>query len=217
MVDTVSVGIVDAYPLFREGVSQTLRRYSTCDVVAEGSCYDDAVMIAETYGPEFLFLDAELSGGGLKALRRIRSSNESMKIVMLTAKQCESGLSASLAAGANGYTSKSLATSELINVISTLRNGDLYTDPSFSSKLLAARYQSNTAAPADPLDDLTARELDILKLVAESLTNKEIARRFTIAEKTVKHYMTIILRKLGARNRVEAALIARKSLFENSI
>ena len=211
MVNCVNVGIVDHHPLFREGVCHTLTRHQNCKVVAEGSSDEDAIRIAQTYGPHVLLLDAELPGGSLEVLRKITASNSDTKIVMLTAKQCERGLSDSLSAGASGYTGKCLPTVELINVISTVRNGDLYTDPVFASKLLAERYKPRSLA-TDPMETLTAREYDILMLVAESMTNKEIARRYTIAEKTVKHYMTAILRKLSARNRVEAALLARQHL-----
>ena len=100
----------------------------------------------------------------------------------------------------------------MINVILTVQNGDLYTDPIFAANLLAERYKTRTLT-VDPVETLTAREYEILTLVAESMTNKEIARKCSISEKTVKHYMTLILGKLKARNRVEAALIARRYLL----
>lgn len=212
MVNCVNLGIVDYHPLFREGVRHTLNLHQNFEVVGEGASCEDVGRIVQTCRPDVLLLDAELPGGSLKALQKITTSNIETKIVVLTANQSEKGLSEFLSAGASGYTSKCLPTAELINVILTVQNGDLYTDPIFAANLLAERYKPRNLT-VDPVETLTAREYEILTLVAESMTNKEIARKCNIAEKTVKHYMTLILGKLKARNRVEAALIARRYLL----
>jgi DNA-binding NarL/FixJ family response regulator len=106
---------------------------------------------------------------------------------------------------------KNVSAEQLMDIVYSVHGGAVYAEPTIASQLLLGQHERKNGA-ADVTKSLTPREYEILTLVTKSLTNKEIARSYNIAEKTVKHYMTSIMQKLQARNRVEAALIAQKQI-----
>jgi DNA-binding NarL/FixJ family response regulator len=126
---------------------------------------------------------------------------------MLTVSEDEDDLVAAIEAGASGYVLKGVAGRELVAILRRVAGGDRYV----SSRLAFSALNRRATPEPDPLAELTDREREILELVAEGLSNAEIGGRLSIAEKTVKHYMTAVLGKLGARSRVEAALIGYKA------
>ena len=126
---------------------------------------------------------------------------------MLTVSEDEDDLVAAIDAGASGYVLKGVAGRELVAILRQVAGGDRYV----SSRLAFAALHRRTDPADDPIADLTEREREILDLVAEGLTNAEIGDRLSLAEKTVKHYMTALFGKLDARSRVEAALIGYKA------
>lgn len=211
MFEPISVAVIDEQPLFREGVCSVLASWKHCERVARGCNYDEALNITKSFKPNVMLLDFHLPGGGLNALKAISETGSITKTIMLTATQREDDLSASFRAGARGYTAKDVAAEQLVSIVKTVHDGGLYTEPTFASELLAQRYVEKHKE-TDVFRSLTKRERDILSLVSEGMTNKEIAARFKISEKTVKHYMTSLMQKLQVRNRVEAALIARKTM-----
>ncbi len=213
MVQPINIAVVDDQPLFREGVCNALTSTNQCHLVGEGADFDDAVDIARTLKPDVMLLDVHLPGGGIAALKMISKAVARTRTIMLTAQQSEADLSASFRAGARGYIVKGVRAEQLAEIVNTVHGGGMYTEPQFASALLARRYEK-LHGDKDVLSTLTCRERDILTLVSKGLTNKEIAGSFKLAEKTVKHYMTNILQKLQARNRVEAALIARKLMVD---
>ena len=128
-------------------------------------------------------------------------------IVMLTVSEDEDDLRTAIEAGAMGYVLKGVSGRELVEILRRVAAGDRYV----SSRLAFAALNRRSESRQDPLVDLTEREREILDLVSEGLSNADIAARMTIAEKTVKHYMTGVLAKLGVHSRVEAALIGYKA------
>ena len=205
----ISVAVIDDQPIFRAGISSVISNDNSCQLVAQGGNYDDVVSIVNSHRPDVVLLDFHVPGGGIKALKEVRQIIPTTKTVMFSTEQCEAELLQSLDAGAHGYLLKGVQGDHLIQVVKTVHQGSLYTDPSFAAELLARKYKKRIETESI-FASLTMRERDILCLVTEGFTNKEIARSFEIAEKTVKHYMTTVLQKLQVRNRVEAALIARK-------
>ncbi|MGI9385175.1 MAG: LuxR C-terminal-related transcriptional regulator [Methyloligellaceae bacterium] len=216
MYERIRVAVVDYQPIFRQGVCHVIASSRRCMLVAQGADHEDAVRIAQTVMPQVLLLDVNLPGGGIDALRVISRVATSIKTIMLSAAECEDELSASFNAGARGYVTKNgVGPKQLIEIVHSVHEGGVYTEPSVAAALLVRRYEKKKNGH-DLTESLSQRERDILDLVAEGMTNKEIALHHKIAEKTVKHYMTSILHKLQARNRVEAALMARNQTINHS-
>lgn len=217
--DLLHIAIVDDHPLFREGVAHILGQQPGIDVVAQGSSAEEAIAIAGRYLPDVLLLDVSMPGGGLSAVRQIATAWPVIRVVMLTVSEQEDDVTTALCAGARAYVLKGVSSRELISVVRTVAAGEVYVTPSLATSLLYELSggrrdrdgpSGRVAQPqSQPLDELTDREREILEHVADGDSNKEIAARLQISEKTVKHHMTNILQKLQARNRVEAALIAR--------
>jgi two-component system, NarL family, nitrate/nitrite response regulator NarL len=204
---TLRIVVADDHPLYRDGVVGTLRA-AGFDVVGEASMARDAVAQVREHQPDLALFDVSMPGSGIEAAREAHAASPGTAIVMLTVSEDEEDLRNAIEAGASGYVLKGVAGRELAAILRQVAGGDRYV----SSRLaFAALRQATPNRTEDPLAELTEREREILDLVAEGLSNAEIGERLVIAEKTVKHYMTSVLAKLGARSRVEAALIGYKA------
>ena len=204
MTDPIRVVVVDDHPMFRAGVVASLGADPGVAVLAEGSSAADALRLAEQHAPDICLVDIAMPGGGLNAAREITSALPATRVVMLTVSEDEDDLLAAMKAGASGYVLKGAAASELLDVLRKVHAGDVYVAPDLAWGLLREMSRPRSA----PLDELSAREREVLELVAAGLSNQEIGDRLGLAEKTIKHYMTSILGKLRVRSRVEAALLA---------
>jgi two-component system nitrate/nitrite response regulator NarL len=211
MPDPLLVAIVDDHPLFREGVAGTLGRQADIAVVAEGESAEDAIAIAGQHLPDIILLDISMPGGGVYAAQQIARQYPVVKVVMLTVSQGEEDVTAALRAGARAYVLKGVAARELLQVIRNVAAGEVYVTPSLAAGLIFDLTNPQQRSPANPLDDLTERERQILERIAAGDSNKEIGAQLNLTEKTVKHYVSNILQKLQVRNRVEAALMAHTS------
>ncbi len=212
MSDKIHVVIVDDHPLFRQGVTQTLASAADIEVVAEGGSADEAVRLVSDLLPDILLLDINIPGGGLAAAQTVTSRAPVTKIVMLTVSEDEESLVAALHAGARAYVLKGVSGRDLITILRGVAAGEVYITPVLAASLLiemtGTGHRGRPSVSA--LDELTEREHQILGLVAEGLSNKEIAQQLFLSEKTVKHHMTNILQKLQVRNRVEAAMLSQR-------
>jgi DNA-binding NarL/FixJ family response regulator len=210
MIEPLQIAIIDDHPLFREGVVHTLGAQPDIEVVGEGESAADALRIVAERMPDILLLDVSMPGGGLNAVRQIAAAFPVVKVVMLTVSEAEDDVTAALRAGARAYVLKGVASRELARILRSVAAGEVYVTPSLAASLLyeLTGGRGPNAAP-NPLDGLTEREHQILERVAGGDSNKEIGSKLGVSEKTVKHHMTNILQKLQARNRVEAALMAR--------
>ena len=207
------VAVIDAQPLFRLGVVNTLNVCSKIDVVAEGGSAMDALQIAAKYAPDIMLIDLAIPGGGAQALSSIVRLWPAIRLVVLTASEREEDVSAALQTGAKGYILKGVDGGELVAAIRSIASGELHLTAALGARLLA-----RVTTPVGPeltvteCGDLTPREVQILSKVSNGSTNKEIARLLNIREKTVKHYMTSLMAKLKVRNRVEAVMAARNRM-----
>ncbi|MGB8645203.1 MAG: response regulator transcription factor [Anaerolineae bacterium] len=210
MSDKIQIVIVDDHPLFRDGVVNTLKAEPDFEIVGEGATAEEAVRLTLELLPDLLLLDLSIPGGGLKAAQAITSRAPVTKIIVLTASESEDDLMDALKVGARAYILKGVAARELVRIVRATFAGEAYVTPGLAASLLfeLTGKSSATRAPANPLDELSQREHEILELVAAGKSNKEIGYQLHLAEKTVKHHMTNILQKLQVRNRVEAALLA---------
>lgn len=221
MTDVIRVAVIDDHPLFLEGVVNTLQRSGRFAVVAQGVSSDEALAIARREQPSVILLDVSMPGGGIVAAKAIGEACPEVRRVMLTASEADNDIDAALELGVAGYILKGTSGPELVRAIVAIYNGDNYVTPSLAARLLSKTRTAKptpTARPAKAVDDeadLSGREEGILALVAQGLTNKEIAYRLGLSEKTVKHHMTNILQKLQVRNRVEAVLLAHRRAGRN--
>lgn len=209
----VTVVVVDDHPLYRSGVVRTLADDGRFAVLAEGSSAAEAVELARTLAPMVILLDISMPGNGVEAARQIAALAPGVAVAMLTVSETDDDIMAALQAGAKGYLLKGVGADDLVTIVAGIATGESYVSPGLAARLLVSlNAKGGTAAPApSPLGGLTAREEQILRLVAQGLSNKEVGRKLALQEKTVKHYMTNILQKLQARNRVEAAMMAREA------
>jgi two-component system nitrate/nitrite response regulator NarL len=168
--------------------------------------------------PDIILLDISMPGSGIEAASMITKASPVVKIVMLTASERQDDVMKSLHAGACGYILKGVGGNELIEIVHGIYSGDSYVSPQLAARMLS-ELKDKPLVDGDAQDvfsDLTAREEQILESIARGFSNKEIGRVCNITEKTVKHYVTNVLQKLQVRNRVEAALLAQKRVFEIS-
>ena len=214
MKGSISLIVADDHPLYREGVVRTLSAEPDISVAGVGASADEAVSQVARHMPDIVLLDISMPGGGLSAAQRIAEAYPVVKIVMLTVSEQDEDVHAALKAGARGYVLKGVGGAELVQLVREVAKGESYVSPSLAARLLkeAGTGGPGSAAPSGRLDSLTEREREILLQVADGMSNKEVARALDLQEKTVKHYMTSILRKLQVRNRVEAAILARDAL-----
>ncbi len=213
MSEAIRILIADDHPLFREGVTHSLISEPGLMVVGEAGSGEEAFEMAADLLPDVLLMDITMPGqGGIAAVGRITAACPTLRVIMLTVSEDEDNLMAALKAGASGYVLKGVAAEDLVRAVRAVAAGNVYISPGLAGSIL---FEMTNEPPDDPLDELTNRECEVLRLVAEGLTNREIGERLFLAEKTVKHYMSSILQKLQVRSRVEAALLAQRHGLEN--
>ncbi len=213
MTDKIRIIVADDHPLFRDGVVKTLEREADIDVIAEASSGEEAVEQAVDLLPDLAILDLTMPGiGGIAATIRMSTRCPATTVLVLTVSEDSDDLLQALKAGARGYVLKGVSGRELVQAVRSVLAGEVYITPALAAGILSEMTRDD---PADPFKNLTAREHEILQLVAAGLTNREIGAQLYLAEKTVKHYMTNVLQKLQVRSRVEAALLAQRRDFES--
>jgi DNA-binding NarL/FixJ family response regulator len=213
MTGQIRIGVVDDHPLLREGVVNTLQA-AGMDVVGVGASASDATRLVDKQSPDVMLLDISMPGGGVEAVRAISRSHPKIMTIMLTVSEREDDVIAAMEAGARAYMLKGICGPDLIATIHAVSRGETYITPQIAARVLAKMQRrtdpgSATSARAAEIE-LTSREEQIMNQVAQGLTNKEIALKFSLSEKTVKHYMTSVLQKLQVRNRVEAVIAHQK-------
>ncbi|MFK7860813.1 MAG: LuxR C-terminal-related transcriptional regulator [Granulosicoccus sp.] len=213
--DLIRVVIVDDHPMFREGVRQTLVADPGILVVGEGASADDALQLSQELLPDVLLLDISMPGGGLNAANQVCQACPVIRIAMLTVSENDDDVMLALKAGAAGYVLKGVSSTGLINIVKSLHRGEMYVSPSLAARILSESRslasEPSTVEPQSPVvSNLTGREEEILKHIAQGMSNREIGEILNIAEKTVKNYVTNVFQKLQVRNRVEAAIVARR-------
>lgn len=207
--DRIRIVVADDHPLYREGVARALADDPLIEVVGQGEDAETAIDLARRQRPDLVLLDLSMPGGGIEALRRIRAMDAPPRVAILTVSEEDDDVLRALKAGASGYLLKGIGARELAAIVKDLARGQTYVSPTLAGRILNAMRDGAARKAQNPIDDLSKREEDILRLVAAGKSNKEVGLALDLQEKTVKHYMTSIMQKLHARNRVEAAVIAR--------
>lgn len=204
--------IVDDHDVVREGLLALLKRREGFDVVGQASTVQEAIAEAARTMPDVIVMDVRLpDGSGIEACRAIRESRPETKVLMLTSYADEDAVFASILAGASGYVLKQTRGRDLGDAIASVARGDSLLDAAVTQKVLDRVRNSGKRKAEDPLNTLTEQEQKILHLIAEGKTNKQIADDVFLSDKTVKNYVSNILRKLNLTRRSEAAaFIARR-------
>jgi DNA-binding NarL/FixJ family response regulator len=206
----VTVALVDDHPLMVEAVAALFSRAPGLLLLATGSTANDIIEICSRHKPDVLVSDLSMSGNVYAALAAVAKNNPATKIVAFTAATGVDTAIRALDAGANGYVLKGSNPSELLQAIDCVRRGETYITQNFASQVIAALRDTSLRRIAAEAVNLTIRETQIVRLLFRGQTNKEIAIALKISEKTVKHYMTILMQKLHARNRLEVVIAAQK-------
>jgi len=212
---TIRLILADDHPIFRDGLVQSIEETGEIKVVGVGGSADDAVNLAQIHKPDVALLDLSMPGNGISAARKIAQAKTAGHIAMLTVSEDDSDVTSALEAGAIGYVLKGVSAADLRRILTGIASGEAHVSPGLAARVLKI-MQNPKRAEKNPIDDLTKREEDILRGVAKGKSNREVAESLNLQEKTVKHYMTTVLGKLHARNRVEAALIAHEAWREDS-
>jgi DNA-binding NarL/FixJ family response regulator len=212
--ESIRVVIVDDHALFRRGLDLVLSEEPDIKVVGEAADGIEAVHRAEEMTPDVVVMDVRMPRStGIEAARRIRERLPDTKVIMLTVSDNEEDLYAAVKAGASGYLLKEVSIEELADAVRAVARGHSLISPSMASKLLSefnALVQQSEERHRSLLPSLTEREIDVLKLVAKGLSNREISEELYISENTVKNHVRNILEKLHLHSRMEAVVYAMR-------
>ncbi|MGM9491746.1 response regulator [Ideonella sp. YS5] len=214
MTSPIRLLVVDDHTLFRRGLIALLSLDGEAlEVVGEAANASEAQRRAAELQPDLILLDNHLPGvRGIEALPDLQRAAPRAKVLMLTVSEDEDDLAAALKAGASGYVLKTIEGDALVEAIQRCVRGESVVSPELTTKLIGALRSASqpelVAPPVDPLSALSPREREIVQLVANGLSNKEIARSLDITEATVKIHVQHLLRKLNLKSRVQAAVFA---------
>jgi DNA-binding NarL/FixJ family response regulator len=197
----IRILLADDHPVVRDGLAAMLATQPDFEVIGEAGNGAEALTEAARLRPDVVLMDLEMPIlDGIEAIRRLRVADPSVQVVVLTAFDTDERIVGAIQAGAQGYLLKGAPRAEIFAAIRTVSSGGALIPPVIASKLLRQVRE----------DALTAREKEVLELVAAGLANGEIAGRLFISERTVKFHVSAILSKLGAKNRTQAVRVARE-------
>lgn len=203
--------LADDHALFRDGLNRVFAYEDDFDVIGEASDGEQVVELARTLQPDVVLMDVNMPrGGGISATRRIKAEAPAIRIVMLTVHDDDETLFQAIKAGAQGYLVKSIRAGEMLELLRGMARGEAPISRAMASRILDAFARGGVSSDEDndASEKLTLREQEVLELVAQRCTNKEIAQTLVISEYTVKNHLSNILSKLHLRTRSEAARYA---------
>jgi two-component system NarL family response regulator len=201
--------LVDDHPLFLEGLQNLMQ---TQDIQVVGTARDgmEAVQKAETLQPDIILMDVVMPRcNGLTATRIIKAKFPDIKIVMLTSSESDQDLFEAVKSGACGYLLKNLNATELFNMLKSLQQGETPWSPGLAERILK-EFENQEITDSDPGENfqLTERQMEVLKLVAQGMVYKEIGDRLGLSERTIKYHMAKIMEKLHLENRTQVIALA---------
>ena len=215
---TIGVLIADDHAIVRRGLNTLISGEADMRVVGEASDGYEVVERARELSPDVILLDLVLPGlSGLEAIGQLKADNPDARVLVLTSFGDNDRVFAAVRAGANGYLLKDASPEQLLQAIHDIYNGESHLHPTIALKMLRELDNPGLAAGTRPLadDTLTDREVEVLRLVAQGLSNQDIAKDLLISERTVGNHIGSILRKLHLANRTQAALYAlRRGLVD---
>jgi DNA-binding NarL/FixJ family response regulator len=208
VVERIRVLVVDDHPIVRQGLVAYLGTRDDITVVGEAADGHGAVAAAARLRPDVVLLDLVMPRmDGVEATRRLRELVPDTRVLVLTSFAAEDQVMDAVRAGAAGYLLKDVEPADISAAIGAVHRGDAFLHPEAAAHVIAAVHHDGQVPG---VEQLTARERDVLALIGEGRSNREIAQELTVTEKTVKTHVSNILRKLGVRDRTQAALIAAR-------
>jgi two-component system response regulator DevR len=209
--DPIRVMLVDDHEIVRRGLAAVLATHDRFVLVGEAASQQEAVNVARSSEPDVIVMDVRLGdGSGIESCRDILARAPDVRVLMLTSYTDDDAILASIMAGASGYLLKEISARALVDAIATVAAGGSMLDPIVTGKVMS-RLRSRASDRADRLASLGDRELQILELIAEGRTNKQIAEVVSLSDKTVKNYVSSILSKLQLGRRSAAAAFLAKN------
>ena len=213
-MSVIKIILVDDQPLFREGLRTLLSVHSDFEVVGEAANGEEAIRLARIHQPSVVLMDLQMPLlDGVTATRLLKAEHPDCRVIVLTTFDDDDNVFEGLRAGAVGYLLKDASSEKLSEAIRLAARGESFLQPSVAAKVVAefARLTAATKARLTPLaEPLSEREHEILILIANGASNREIANALFLAEGTVKNHITNILGKLGVRDRTQAAIKAKE-------
>jgi DNA-binding NarL/FixJ family response regulator len=205
----IRVFLLDDHEIVRRGIRELLESEGDIEVIGESGLAEEARRRIPALRPDVAILDGRLpDGSGIDVCRDVRSQDPTINTLILTSYDDDEALFASIMAGAAGYVLKQIRGTDLLETVRRVAAGQSMLDPQVTAQVLE---RLRSGPPTDPaMEQLTAQEQRILDLIAEGLTNRQIAGQMCLAEKTVKNYVSSLLAKLGVESRTQAAILATK-------
>ncbi len=211
MSDPVTVFLLDDHEIVRRGVRDLLEAEPDMSVVGEAGTEEEALRRIPAVDPDVAVLDVRLgSGDGISVCREIRTHHPRTKCLMLTSFSDDEALFQAIMAGASGYVLKQIRSTDLVDAVRRVASGDQLLDPALTARVLE-RLRTGPAED-ERIARLSKQEREVLLLIVEGLSNKQIGERMFLAEKTIKNYITSILSKMGMTRRTEAAVYAARHI-----
>jgi DNA-binding NarL/FixJ family response regulator len=213
MGEPIRVLLADDQSLFREGLQTLLSVSPDIEIVGEASNGEEAYLLALQSRPDVVLMDLRMPiMDGVTATRQIKGAIPSVKIIVLTTFDDDRDILAGLRAGATGYLLKDVSSAKLLEAIRAAARGEYFLQPSITARVVSGftRFADQAVSADSLIEPLSGREVEILRLVAQGMSNKEIAEKLVIAEGTVKNHLTNILGKVEAKDRMQAVIKARK-------
>jgi NarL family two-component system response regulator LiaR len=205
-MNKTTILVADDHPLLREGIVQLLDKEADIEVVGQAADGEEAVRLADEKTPDVVVMDIEMPRiDGLEATRQIKAAHPEISVLVLTIHDDEEIIAALLAAGAAGYLLKTTYGKELVQAIRAVRLGEFVLDTRIGPKVFRAfTRNSSKPTPRHTSEKLSAREMEVIRLVAQGKSNSEMAQELFVSQRTIKGYLSDIFSKLGVNSRVEA-------------
>jgi len=211
MTETIQVILADDHAVVRQGIRRFLEDAPDISVVAEVEDGAEAIRMTQTLQPDVVVLDIRMPKvSGVEATRRIKENFPGIRVLALTAYDDDPYVFALLQAGADGYVLKTASADELIQAVRTVHRGESALSPEIASKVVQQAARGRPEGAADQIEALTERELDVLRLVAKGMTNREVGRELGISHRTVQGHLASVYGKLDVGSRTEAVTEALK-------
>lgn len=216
-MEVTTVLLVDDHAMLRDGLRSILQMEPDIQVVGEAADGESAVRLAETFKPSVILMDLNLPGiDGIEATRRVRLASPDSTVIILTMHDAKEFLFSAIQEGAAGYLLKSLPSSDVVRAVRSAARGESLLHPAMARKLMdgyasLSRGGNGSKDAGGRENELTPRENDVLGLLVQGASNREIAQTLFLSDKTIKQHVTKILRKLGVRSRSQAIIHAVKT------
>jgi DNA-binding NarL/FixJ family response regulator len=211
-VSTTRVLIADDHALFRYGLKAMLASGENLEMVGEASTGEEAVRMAAELRPDVILMDIQMPDlNGIEATRRILEANPQVGIVVVTMFEEDDSVFSAMRAGARGYVLKGADASEVLKVVRAVAEGEAHFGPDIARRLTGFFSDPKPAAPSEAFPELTAREAEVLDLIAQGRSNKDIARLLYLSQKTVRNHVSNIFLKIQVADRAQAIVRAREA------